>query len=191
MYTHTYNHILIFLIGVFTMLNLTHLCSCKHEEKVCILAHRDYTCATDMRFNTPSLQSAKVKIFSPHLSLLIHLPPASPSPTETIWTNSCLSVSSPFLELYRCSRNKHSAALPSSQSIMEIFIFCLHCSLHSARKIKSDRSSSLLTPPFSYLLDFFSLPQRHRVCMMIPACYSRGREGSCLSPKCHREWQWQ
>lgn len=63
-------------------------------------------------------------------------------------TNSCLSVSSPFLELYCRSSNKHSAALPSSQSIMEIFIFWLHCGLHSARKIQSDRSSSLLTPPF-------------------------------------------
>lgn len=90
----------------FTMLNLAHLCSCKHEEKMCILVHCDFTCATNMRFNTPSLQRGMVEIFSPQLSLLIHFPPASLHQRKPYEKNACLSVSSPFLELYCCSRNK-------------------------------------------------------------------------------------
>lgn len=97
--------------------------------------------------------------------------------------------SSPWVTLLQ--QNTHSAALPSSQSITEIFIFWLHCSLNSTTKIRNDRYSSLLKPPFFYLLDLFSLPQRHRVCMKIPACCSKAKEGGSLSPKCHWEWHWQ
>lgn len=87
---------------------------------------------------------------------------------------------------YTAAAGTNSAALLSSQSIMQnLYLFRLHCSLHSAR---IDRCSSLLAPPFSYQL--FALPQRHRVCMRIPACYRR-REGGYLSPKYHWEWHWK
>lgn len=88
------------------MLNLTHLWSWKHEEKVCILAHCDFTCATNTRFNTLNLQRGMVEIFSPQLSLLIHLPPASLHQRKPYKKDACLSASSPFLELHCCSRNK-------------------------------------------------------------------------------------
>lgn len=76
---HMTIHILIFLIGVFSMLNLAHLCSCKHTKKVCILARCDYTCETDIKFNTPPCIEPLLNFFPLicHYSFTSHQPPCS------------------------------------------------------------------------------------------------------------------